>query len=272
MTSEAPTGLRDLVASGDPFGGRRNPAVATPLIIQATDGVPLYLALTRADISGAARALASAWRTLGVRRGDHVLIYDYGTSIQTLFASWCYVPWLRRGAADILGAVPICNDGLPEFADRALHVIRYLRPRVTVVDRPLMSQLLRRIADQRANLREWTEMVVVSPEEEGVAPDQVGQWSRELGLPVRLLLRSGPALFFAAECEHGAFHADPRHYQVGVLAYPEERPRPAGEGSLCITNRFLRGTPVDNYLSTVDVAIRPGLCACGRTRPIRCLT
>lgn len=272
MTSAVPAGLRDLVASGDPFARRRDPAAATPLIIQATDGAPLYLALTEEDISGAARALASAWRTLGVRRGDHVFIYDYGTSIQTLFASWCYVPWLRRGAADILGAVPICNDGLPEFADRALHVLRYLRPRVTVVEYTRMPHLLRRIADQRANLADWTELVVVSPDEEGVAPGLADQWSRELGLPVRLLLRSGPALFFAAECEHGALHADSRHYRVGVLAQPEQTPRSTGEGSLCITNRFLRGTVVDQYVSTVDVVIRPGRCACGRTRPIRCLT
>ncbi len=272
MTSAVPEGLRDLVASRDPFGGRRNPAAATPLILQATDGAPIYLALTEEDISGAARALASAWRALGVRRGDHVLICDYGTSVQTLFASWSYVPWLRRGAADILGAVPICNDGLPEFADRALHVLRYLRPRVTVVEYTQIPHVLRRVADQRANLADWTELVVVSPDEEGVAPDQVDHLSHELGLPVRLLLRSGPALFFAAECEHGALHADPRHYRVGVLAYPGEQPRPTGEGSLCVTNRFLRGTIVDQYVSTVDVVIRPGRCACGRTRPIRCLT
>ncbi len=271
MTSAAPAGLRDLVARGEPFGGRRNRALATPLIIQAADGVPIYLALTEEDISGAARALASAWRVLGVRRGDHVLIYDYGTSIQTLFASWCYVPWLRRGAADILGAVPICNDGLPEFADRALHVLRYLRPRVTIVERALMPQLVRRAADQRANLGDWTDLLVVSPEEEGIASDDTGQWSRELGVPVRLLLRSGPALFFAAECEHGALHADPRHYKVGVLAQAGDEVRSAGEGSLCITNRFLRGTPADDYVSTVDVAIRPGRCACGRSRPIRFL-
>ena len=271
MSLAAPAGLRELVASGDPFGGRRNPAVKTPLIIQATDGAPVYLALTAEDISGAARALASAWRTLGVQRGDHVFIYDYGTSVQTLFASWAYVPWLRRGAADLLGAVPICNDGLAEFGDRALHVLRYLRPRVTMVDYTLMPHFLRRIADQRASLSDWTELVVVSPDEEGVASDQAGRWSRELGVPVRLLLRSGPALFFAAECEHRAFHADPRHYRVGVLAHAGEPPRSTGEGNLCITNRFLRGTVVDEYVTTVDVALGRGRCGCGRPRPIRLL-
>jgi hypothetical protein len=272
MTLGVPQGLRELVASGDPFGGRRNLAARTPLIIQATDGSPLYLALTEEDIAGAARALASAWKALGVRRGDHVFMYDYGTSAQTLFASWAYVPWLRRGAADIIGAVPICNDGLPEFADRALHVLRYLRPRVTMVEYTLMPHFLRRVADQRVTVGDWTELIVVSSDEEALATDQADEWSRELGVPVRLLLRSGPALFFAAECEHRAFHADPRHYGVGVLAHPGEPTRSTGDGSLCITNRFMRGTVVDQYVSTVDAGIRSERCACGRARPIRCLT
>ena len=272
MTAAVPAGLRQLVASGDPFGGRRNLAAPAPLIIQATDGVPIYLALTAEDIAGAARALAAAWKTLGVRRGDHVFIYDYGTSVQTLFASWSYVPWLRRGAADILGAVPICNDGLPDFADRALHVLRYLRPRVTVVEYRLMPHLLHRVADQRSSVSNWTELIVVSPDEEVVAAGELNRWSRELGLPIRLLLRSGPALFFAAECEHGSLHADPRYYRVGVQAHANEPPRSTGEGNLCITNRFLRGTAVNDYVSTVDIGIRPGRCPCGRPRPMRCLT
>lgn len=264
-------GLHDLVASGDPFGRRRNPVLRTPLTIQAADGLPLYLALTQSDVAAAARALASSWRTLGVRKGDRVLIYDYGTSPLTLFASWCYVPWLRRGAADSLGAVPICNDGLPEFAGRALHVLRYLRPRVTIVDHSHMSPFLRQVAEARANPGEWTELLVVSPDEETVAPGEVAGWSRELGLPVRLLLRSGPALFFAAECEHGALHADPRHYRVGVVRDPGDEPAATGEGRLCITNRFLRGTVIDRYLSGIDVAIARGPCPCGRSRPMRCL-
>jgi hypothetical protein len=272
MSGATPADLHDLIAAGDPFGGRRHAGAVTPLTFQAADGVPLYLALGEADIAGAARALASAWRTLGVRKGDYVLIYDYGTSPVTLFASWCYVPWLRRGAADLLGAVPICNDGLPEFAGRALHVLQYLRPRVTIVDHAHMPILLRRVAENRAHVSDWTELLVVSADEETVPPAEVAAWSRDLGLPVRLLLRAGPALFFAAECAEGALHADPRHYRVGVVERPGQMPSANGEGTLCVTNRFLQGTTVEHYLANVHVSIDHGPCPCGRPgRPLRCL-
>ncbi len=243
-----------------------------PVTIQVTDGMPLYLALTRGDVAAAARALASSWRTLGVERGDTVLIYDYGTSPLTLFASWCYVPRLEKGAADILGAVPICNDGLPEFAARALHVLRYLRPGVTIIDAAHMPVFLRRVAEEGVRIGEWTRLVAVSPDEETLSARDTAAWERELGVPVRLLLRSGPSLFFAAECEAGALHADPRHYRIAVEPHPGDQLQATGEGSLCITNRFLEGTPVERHVAHVHVAIEPGLCPCGRSsRPFRCL-
>lgn len=272
MPAAALRSLHDLIDSGDPFGGRRNPGVPSRLTIQAADGVPLYLAMTESDIAASARALASSWSLLGVHRGDYVLIYDYGTSPLTLFASWCFVPWLQRGAADLLGAVPICNDGLPEFASRALHVLRYLRPRVTVVDYAHMPLFLHRVSDEGASLADWTEVLVVSADEETVPPDQVAGWARVLGVPVRLLLRSGGALFFAAECEWGAIHADPRHYRVGVARELDGRIAATGEGSLWVTNRFLQGTSVDSYLANVYVAIGRERCRCGRSRPMRCLS
>lgn len=272
----APASLHDLASHAeearDPFAGRRQGETETPVVIQAADGVPVYLALTREDVAASARALASAWRTLGVRRGDSVLIYDYGASPLTLFASWCYVPHLERGAADLLGAVPLCNDGLPEFASRALHVLRYLRPGVTIVDAANMPVFLRRVAEERAQISEWTRMLAVSPDEETLSPPQVAAWQRELGLPVRLLLRSGPAMFFAAECDEGALHAGPRYYRLEVVPQEGGEPAATGQGSLCITNRFLEGTRVERYLAHVHVAIEPRPCSCGRPgRPFRCL-
>lgn len=271
-----PAGLHQLATHAerehDPFAGRRSAAAEPAVVIQAADGAPVYLALTREDIAATARALGSAWKTLGVAGGDTVLIYDYGASPLTLFASWCYVPHLEKGAADLLGAVPICNDGLPEFASRALHVLRYLRPGVTIVDAAHMPVFLRRVAEERARIGEWTRLLAVSPDDEAAGPREVASWERELGLPVRLLLRSGPALFFAAQCESGALHADPRHYRVEVAPVEGSEPVAVGEGSLCITNRFLRGTSVERYLANVEVAIERGLCSCGRSsRPFRCL-
>ncbi len=263
-----PTSLDELLAwaakHDDPFAGRRNPGAAAACIIQVDDGLPLYLALTAADLAAAARALASCWRLYGIRRGDYVLIYDYGTSPLTLFASWCYVPALRRGAADLIGAVPVCNDGLPELAARALHVLRYLRPRVMFVDRQVMPAFVQQVSDQHAVLADWVGLVVVAVDEELLPPEQLAAWTAGLGVPVRAVLRAGPALFFAAQCEGGAFHVDRRFYRVETVKEGAPRPSGSGAGNLCITNLFLRGTPAVRYQTGLSVLLVRGPCRCGR--------
>lgn len=254
-------GLHELIARAeadeDPFGGRRNPSLASICVLQAGDRLPLYLALSQGDVAAAARALASAWRLYGIRRGDHVLISDYGTSPATLFASWSYVPGLRSGAADLLGAIPICNDGLAEFAPRALHVLRYLRPRAVFVDAEVMPVLVRRAVDERLAVGEHTELVIVSADEEAVRHADLAAWSAALGVPVRAMLRSGVALFFAGQCRERAFHVDSTAYAVQVA--------PAGDGAgrLCVTNLFLTATPVIRYMTDIVASIDAAPCACG---------
>ena len=244
-------------ADGDPFAGRRDPSSASACVLQAGDRLPLYLALAPGDMAGAARALAASWRLYGIGSGDVVLIYDYGTSPATLFASWSYVPGLRAGAADLLGAVPICNDGLAEFAPRALHVLRYLRPRAVFVDAEVMPVFVRRAAEARFDVGEHTRMIIVSADEEAARPGDLAAWSAALGVPVRSMLRSGPALFFAGQCEAGVFHADAASYAVEVV------PGDGGAGRLCVTNFFLTATPVIRHVTDIVATVDASPCRCG---------
>lgn len=253
--------LHDLIArteaDADPFAGRRDPSSASVCVLQAGDRLPLYLALARGDVAAAARALASAWRLYGIGRGDHVLIYDYGTSPATLFASWSYVPGLRAGAADLLGAIPICNDGLAEFAPRALHVLRYLRPQAVFVGAEVMPVFVRRAAEEQFDVGAHTRLIIVSADEESARPEDLAGWSTALGVPVRSMLRSGPALFFAGQCEAGVFHVDPACYAVEGVSGDR------GGGRLCVTNLFLTATPVIRHLTDIVATIDASLCACG---------
>jgi phenylacetate-coenzyme A ligase PaaK-like adenylate-forming protein len=244
-------------ADGDPFAGRRDPSSASACVLQAGDRLPLYLALAPGDMAGAARALAASWRLYGIGSGDVVLIYDYGTSPATLFASWSYVPGLRAGAADLLGAVPICNDGLAEFAPRALHVLRYLRPRAVFVDAEVMPVFVRRAAEARFDVGEHTRMIIVSADEEAARPGDLAAWSAALGVPVRSMLRSDPALFFAGQCEAGVFHADAASYAVEVV------PGDGGAGRLCVTNFFLTATPVIRHVTDIVATVDASPCRCG---------
>lgn len=253
--------LQDLIAraqaDGDPFAGRRDPSSASVCVLPAGDRLPLYLALAPGDVAAAARALASAWRFYGIGRGDHVLIYDYGTSPATLFASWSYVPGLRAGAADLVGAIPICNDGLAEFAPRALHVLRYLRPGAVFIDAEVMPVFVRRAAEEQFDVGAHTRMIIVSADEESARPEDLAGWSTALGVPVRSMLRSGPALFFAGQCASGAFHVDPARYAVESVSDD------GGAGRLCVTNLFLTATPVIRHVTDIVATIDASPCSCG---------
>lgn len=261
--------LRGQEARDDPFGGRRDPRRPPRAVIQAGDGLPLYWALGRTEMAEAARALAHSWRGLGIRPGQRVAIYDYGTSPLTLFASAHYLPYLRAGAADLLGCVPICNDGLPEMAFRALHLLRYVRPQTLFVNGEAMEALLSQALRQGWRAEGLDCTVVVSTDEEAVPPAGRRRWSEGLGLPVRSLLRADAALFFAYPCPQGeGYHASPRHYLLEVLS--EEGRQPVGEaevGLLTVTNLFLRSCPVIRYVTDLRASLRPGPCPCGAPEP-----
>lgn len=270
LTAWPPVSLEALLrAADDPFGGRRDPRRRPRAILQVADGLPLYWALGQGDMAGAGAALAHCWRRLGIGPGDRVAIYDYGTSPLALFASRHYLPYLPAGAADLIGCTPICNDGLPELASRALHLLRYVRPRVLFVHGEAMEALL-----TQAARGDWPPpglhcTVVVSADERIAPSGQLSRWARGLGLPVRQLLRADAALFFAPPCPDGqAYHPSEEHYLPEVLSEDGLRPLPQGQiGLLAVTNLFLRGCPVIRYVTDLRASLRSGPCPCGARGP-----
>lgn len=266
--------LRCQAESDDPFGGRRDPRRRARAILQVGDGLPLYWALGRQDMAGAAAALAHCWRQLGIGAGDRLAVYDYGTSPLALFASASYLPYLRAGAAEIIGCTPICNDGLPELASRALHLLKYVRPKAMFVNAEAMEALLAQAVRSSSHLDDLTCTIIVSADEQPVPRRQLARWTRRLGLPVRQLLRVDAALFFAAPCPvSDAHHASSAHYLAEVLSEEGRQPLTAGEaGLLTVTNLFVRTCPAIRYVTDLRAALAADPCACGADGiAIRCV-
>jgi phenylacetate-CoA ligase len=250
----------------DPFGGRRDHSRPARVILQVADGLPLYWALGPREMAGAAAALARCWQQLGIGPGDRVAIYDYGTSPLALFASASYLAYLRAGAADLIGCIPICNDGLPELAPRAVHILKYVQPKVMFVQAEAMEPLL--AAQARAGDPAGPPCTLVAAADEQTAsPSQLQRWARRVGRPVRQLLRSDAALFFAAPCpSRSAYHASGAHYLLEALSEGDRQPLPPGEvGLLTITNLFLRTCPVIRYVTDLRAALMAGPCPCGES-------
>jgi len=244
-----PWGLEEVVAfahrCGDPFGGRLAEG-EVPLVCVQLEGVddePIYLPLGRRELRGWARALTYAWRLWGVERGQVVALYDYGSSPMVFLAHRGYMPYLERGAADALGAVPVCNDGLAVMAFRMVEVLRYVRPHGLVARADVLPPLAQAVREAGLDPSSHLAWVAVS-EAEGV-PAASLPWA----VPLWRTWRADAALFLAPECPHcRLFHVPPRLYAL------EEGPG----GTVLVCAAFAHICPVVRYMLGPARLVGPG--------------
>lgn len=244
---------------GDPFAGRADPRHKAFVLIQATRDLPVYWALGRSDLRAMAESLATTWRALGAAPGDRVLLYDYSTSPLVAFASRSFLSHLDRGAADILSCTPICNDGLPELADRCAHILDYAAPSLMFIDSEAVEPLLDRVGSVRPRLRR----IVVSSDETLLPRDRIATWREGFGIDVVQLLRSDAALLFAPPCpvEPDTFHPPSAFI---VEAIPVETTAGCSQaGRISVTNTAVRSTVVARYVTPLLGRVALGRCRCG---------
>jgi len=244
---------------GDPFAGRADPRQERSVLIQATRDLPVYWALSRGDLRAVAESLATTWTALGVAPKERVLLCDYATSPLVAFASRSFLPHLGRGAADILSCTPICNDGLPELADRCAHILDYAPPGIMFIDSEAVDPLLDRVGSMAPTLRR----IVVSGDERLLPRDRIATWRDGFGVDVVQLLRSDAALFFAPPCkvEADMFHP-PSAFIVEEVSVETTAER-APAGRISITNTAVRSTVVTRYVTPLRGRVDLGRCRCG---------
>lgn len=250
--------VAEKIKTGDPYSSRwcrRNKPEVVFQLEYDTESA-LYLALDRALLRSYAEALRRCWSILGLRAGDRVAIFDYGTSPLSYLASSAFTPYLRPGAADSLGCLPVCNDGVSSMARRAIDIVKFVRPRVLFLRTDCLEPFALEVEGELGELNEYTEALVAA-ENEGVlpAPDREA-YERRLRIPVYRLLRADAALFLSAECpECKLFHSSPDLYCVeSVGSVP---------GPLAITNWFAKSYPTLRYLSQANGSVRGRGCPRG---------
>jgi phenylacetate-coenzyme A ligase PaaK-like adenylate-forming protein len=253
------------VAAGrdDPFGGRHDLTCSADVLIQAARGLPIYWALAASDVRAFSTVLASGWTDLGIKAGQRVAFYDYATSPVVVYASRAYLPHLDGGAADLIGCLPICNDGLPDLADRCVHILEYMRPSVLFVEGELMDPLLRALDRKNVNA---TCQVVVSSDEGAVGSGRISEWSALLKTDVKQMLRADTPLFFAPPCpiEPMTFHPHEEAYHVEVVSSNPLRALANEVGLITVTNLAIRSSIVIRYVTNIEGSVREGPCRCGR--------
>ncbi len=262
--------VSEKMKSGDVYSSRRtkrpSPKVAFQLEYDAE--TPLYVALDSNELRRYAETLRRCWSLFGIAKGDRVGIFDYGTSPISYLASSTFTPYLERGAADILGCLPICNDGLANLSQRAVDIVKFVRPRVLFLRTDCLQPFTHEIGRGSLALSSWVETLVVV-ENEGVLPRaERDAYQAKLGVPIHRMMRADAAMFLAPECPRcGFFHVWSDLYHVEA---PQERPGQksgAQPSRLVITNWFATSRPAIRYLSHVNGVLQPAGCPAAAGAP-----
>jgi phenylacetate-coenzyme A ligase PaaK-like adenylate-forming protein len=250
------------IASGDPYSLRWKKKAPPQIAFQLEydTEAALYAGFEPNALNAYADALRRCWSLFGIGRGDRVAIFDYGTSPVSYLASRSFTPYLRRGAADILGCLPVCNDGAANLSQRAVDIVRFVRPRVLFLRADCLHPFAAEIANGSVALASYLDALVVVENEAVVTAAARDSYQAQFGVPVYRLLRADAAMFLAPECARcGLFHIWSDLYHVEILA-PDGEDR---KGRLVITNWFAASFRAIRYLSQVEAVLEPRGCPAG---------
>ena len=261
--------LDDFVGEGkkeDPYFGRYCLNRVDQISIQLDYDFPIYIAMDKSDLNKYANVLKECWISFGLDKGDFVEIYDYGTSPLSYLASAGFIPYLKEGVAETLGCIPICNDGLPELAYRAVHILKYVRPKLIFIRYENLYPFISVIINESINLKDYTQAIVVSGNEEILTGEAKEHYKKQLGVPILNMLRIDIAMFLSVECplNHGVFHSWSKFYCVEIVDEYTFKPIAfGGRGLLTITNLFAKACPTIRYVSNIPVSLDINECRCG---------
>jgi phenylacetate-coenzyme A ligase PaaK-like adenylate-forming protein len=247
--------VEEKITSGDPYSLRwcekKSPLLAFQLEYDTEP--PLYLPLDRSALKGYAEALTRCWSLLGLAPGDKVAIFDYGTSPVSYLASASYTPYLGRGAAEALACLPICNDGVANMSQRAVEIMRFIRPRIFFLRSDCLQPFIHQAEAAALHFSDYVRALVVTESEGALSRADQTTWEAKLGVPIYRMLRIDAAMFLAVECPHCRFlHTWQDLYLVeNRRENDEELVGGAVCGPLLITNWFGLGCPTLRYSSQI---------------------
>ena len=248
-------------------GGHAKPTITVQLesaTAEDCDSIVLDLDVYRSMVS----LFAEYWRLMSVRARDKVLVCDFGGSPIALVASGSFCTLGKEGVAEALGCIAICNDGMPEFVRRSLHIIEAMSPSLVIVRADLVAPLANAMKSEGFEAAAHGLRRVVITADQDNATRVFGQAAR-FGVSARRLLREDRALFSMLECDKGeGFHILEAFFYPEVVGGDGE---PLGEGEsgrLVVTNLFWSRAPVIRYATSYFGRLSRRACGCGSKMPL----
>ncbi|MBI2088540.1 MAG: hypothetical protein HYT78_07325 [Deltaproteobacteria bacterium] len=264
------TTLEELIAeklvTGDPYSSRWATDHAPLVVFQLEYGTEtsLYVGLGPDELKGYAEALRRCWSLVGLGSGDRVGIFDYGTSPVSYLASSAFTPYLRRGAADALGCLVTCNDGEANMSQRAVEIIKYVRPRILFLRSDCLHPFALEVEKDSLSLSDYIDALVTAENEAVLSTAERVAYEKRLAVPIYRMLRVDAAMFLAVECPRcRLLHSWQDLFLVEAPAGGSEEGGKRNPAPLVITNWFAKSCPAIRYVSQVKATLEPAGCPRG---------
>ena len=199
------------------------------------------------------------YASIGVGPTDVMLICDYGTSPVSFTASSMFCPLGMDGLSERLGFRVLCNDGIPEFSRRTVHMIETVKPDVVLIRHDLVPPLLNHMRWKKDQVRAF---VITANDRAAMVEHGL---ARGLGVPASRFLRDDLALFAMLECRTTpGFHVPTDFYLAEIVDPKTSEPLDrGGRGRLAVTGLSKTSVPVVRYMTSYEGHVDTISCGCG---------
>lgn len=253
----------EAIRTGDPFARLRCSKSQTGIQLQVESfDVPIFTYLTIDDLLFLADSLCDCWRMLNIKKGDKVLICEYGSSPASFLISKFFVPGLLKGAAESIGFIPICNDGIPELMSRGIFIIDKLKPKAVLIRMDLLPIFMSDLNRMGIKLQDRdVKTLLVTADDGFLSCYERERFERILGVRLCFLLRSDVASFISLYDEELHFPEDSYFIEV-VDPESKERLEYGEKGRLVLTNLRSRGCVAIRYMTSLMAKRVDERCEC----------
>lgn len=239
---------------------------------------PAYISLSSDDLTKLSEVMTDLLESVGVKKGDRILIYDYNTSLSTLVMSRVFAPGLESGVCERLGCTAICNDGLSELASRCAYVYNTWKPDVLLIRSDVLSPFVSKLKKDGIAIEDNPPRLVIVIHSDSAPMPRL----TSLGHPnfdFSLLYRVDPALFMCIIKPCGGLYFPSKYYDVslarlaeGGAAHPESKYRKLSLSPIFSSAHEMittTATRTSTITSSLDCIEGPTKCKCGQSHKFR---
>ena len=270
----------------DLYGGRRTIPersflyIFTPLGFTLTplstmEGMEYYVPVTEQERQQVITLLCRQWSLLGIKKEDTVQTLSWGNDPFVM----CYVTsaagassYLSPSVEETLGVTALRLEIVPFEAPRTIATATLFKPKTIFANREHMVAVQAKLQEDNKTIADLGYEFVTLREDTPLITAEREALEKEWGVPIYQTLQVWDALFYAQETKdrNGFVFAD----DMFTVEITDEQGKPLADGEtglLTVTPRFMRGTPMIRYQTTVQGYIDRSPSPSGTHEPRFCI-